>query len=80
MNIADIFDEVAKKMRSDLEMARKAVPQPGLRGSSFEEILRTFLVKYIHQSLDISSGVLVDISGCTTSQIDVIISDKAVML
>lgn len=77
MNIADIFDEVAKKMRSDLEMARIAVTQPGLRGASFEEILRTFLVKYLPQSLDISSGVLVDTSGRISRQIDVIISDKA---
>lgn len=77
MNIAEIFDEVAKQMRSDFEKARKAVRHPGLKGASFEETLRTFLRDYLPRSLDISTGELVDAHGNVSRQLDIIISDSA---
>jgi hypothetical protein len=77
MNIAEIFDEVAKQMRSDFEKARKAVKQPGIKGASFEETFRTFLREYLPQLLDVSTGVLVDAHGSASRQLDVIISDSA---
>ena len=77
MNIAGIFDEVARRMRSDFEEARKAVSQPGLRGESLEETFRTFLKEYLPRSLDISTGLLVDANGKSSCQLDVIISDSA---
>jgi hypothetical protein len=77
MKIAEIFDEVAKQMRSDFEKAQKAVNQPGLKGASFEETFRTFLKEYLPRSLDISTGVLVDSLGSISRQLDVIISDSA---
>lgn len=77
MNIVEIFDEVAKQMRSDFEKARKAVKQPGLKGASYEETFRTFLRDYLPQSLDISTGILVDAHGSVSRQLDVIISDSA---
>lgn len=77
MNIAEIFDEVAKQMRSDFEKARKAVRQPELKGASFEETFRTFLREYLPRSLDVSTGVLVDAHGGVSRQLDIIISDSA---
>jgi hypothetical protein len=77
MKIAEIFDEVAQQMRSDLSKARSAVQHPSLKGASFEETFRTFLRQYLPKSLDISSGVLVDANGNDSRQIDVIISDAA---
>lgn len=77
MKIAEIFDEVAQQMRSDLKKARSAVQHPGLKGALFEETFRTFLRHYLPKSLDISSGVLVDANGNDSRQIDVIISDAA---
>ncbi len=78
MNIADIFDEVSKQMRSNLEKARRAIEKhPGLKGASFEETFRTFLKDYLPQSLNISTGILVDSYGSVSRQLDVIISDRA---
>jgi hypothetical protein len=77
MNISEIFDEVAKQMRSNFEKARKAVEQPGLKGTSFEETFRSFLREYLPLSLDVSTGVLVDSHGSVSRQLDVIISDSA---
>ncbi len=78
MNIADIFDEVSKQMRSNLEKARRAIEKhPGLKGASFEETFRTFLKDYLPQSLNISTGILVDSHGSVSRQLDVIISDSA---
>ena len=77
MNIAEIFDEVAKQMRSDFEKARKAMQHPGLKGTSFEETFKKFLRNYLPQQLDISTGLLVDSCGSVSRQLDVIISDSA---
>ncbi|MGF7117400.1 DUF6602 domain-containing protein [Methanobacterium oryzae] len=78
MDIVGIFDEVSKTMRSDFEKARKAIEKhPGLKGSSFEETFKEFLREYLPESLDISTGLLVDSNGNFSKQLDVIISDKA---
>lgn len=77
MNIVEIFDDVSKKMRVDFEMSRKALRPPGLKGESSEETFRIFLKGYLPQSLDISTGQLVDSHGNSSSQLDVIIYDSA---
>jgi len=77
MNIAEIFDEVAKQMRSDFDKARKAATQPGLKGTSFEQTFKNFLREYLPQQLDVSTGLLVDSQGGVSRQLDVIISDSA---
>jgi hypothetical protein len=77
MQVAGIFDEVAQQMRADLERTRQAVQHPGLKGSAFEEVFRTFLRAYLPQALDIATGVLVDSNGGHSRQLDVIISDAA---
>lgn len=77
MNIVEIFDQVAEKMRSDLAEARSAIQHPGLKGASFEEVFRRFLRSYLPTTLDISTGIIVDSAGRSSRQIDVIISDAA---
>lgn len=78
MDIIGIFDEVSKTMRSDFEKTRKAIEKhPGLKGNSFEEIFKKFLREYLPESLDISTGLLVDSNRNFSKQLDVIISDKA---
>jgi hypothetical protein len=64
-------------MRADFEEAREALKHPGLKGTSFEETFRSFLRNYLPQSLDISTGTLVDAHGGVSRQLDVIISDSA---
>ena len=62
-------------MRNDFEHARTALTHPGMKGSAFEQAFRDFLRKYLPKKLDISQGILVDASGATSKQLDVIISD-----
>lgn len=76
MKIAEIFDEISKKMVIDFEEALKALKHPGLKGSSHEESFRSFPKKYLPKSLDISTGVVVDSLGNISKQLDVIISDS----
>jgi hypothetical protein len=75
MNVAEIFDEIAKKMRSDFDETRKASGHSGFKGESFEEHFKSFLKKYLPKSLDVSTGMLVDTKGNSSRQLDVIISD-----
>lgn len=77
MNIAELFYEVANKMRADVETARKALTHPGLKGVEFEEVFRRFLRDYLPGNLEVSTGQLVDSCGAVTRQIDVIVSDRA---
>lgn len=77
MDIDEIFNEVAEKMRSDLKQARSALSHPGMKGASAEDSFRAFLREYLPRSLDVSSGVLVDAKGNVSRQMDVIVSDAA---
>jgi len=77
MNIAELFEEVANKMRADVEAARKALTHSGLKGAQFEEVFRRFLRDYLPAALDISTGQIVDSTGAISRQLDVIISDSA---
>ncbi len=77
MDIDEVFNEVAEKMRSDLKQARGALSHAGMKGASAEDTFRAFLRDYLPRSLDVSSGVLVDANGTVSRQLDVIISDAA---
>jgi len=77
VDIVRIFENVANQMRSDFEKARHAVQHPGLKGTAFEETFRTFLRNYLPQSLNVSTGVIVDSHGGFSRQLDVIVSDTA---
>ncbi len=77
MNIAEVFAQVASKMRADMEAARSALSHPGLKGGAFEEAFRHFLRDYLPGNLEVLTGVLVDSSGAITRQLDVIIADRA---
>jgi hypothetical protein len=75
MNITEIFDEIAVRMRSDFEEARKATENRGIKGESFENAFKDFLENYLPKNLNISSGILVDSIGNSSRQLDIIISD-----
>ncbi|AIC14861.1 DUF6602 domain-containing protein [Nitrososphaera viennensis] len=76
MNLGKIFDEISKKMVVDINETRKAIDKhPGLRGESFEEVVREFLEKYLPKAFAISKGFIVDSDGKQSKQLDVIISD-----
>jgi hypothetical protein len=77
MKIEEIFDEVANQMRSDLEKARTALKHPGLKGEAFEETFKQFIRDYLPRQLDISTGIIIDSSGNSSRQIDIIVSDSA---
>jgi len=77
VKLDEIFDEIAHQMRSDFEKVRKATDHPGLKGNVVEESFRSFLRNYLPQSLDISTGILVDADGRVSKQLDIIISDAA---
>lgn len=77
MNIPELFDQVANRMRADFEAARQALTHSGLKGGEFEEIFRRFLRDYLPKSLAISTGQVIDSLGGASRQLDVIISDTA---
>lgn len=73
--LRDLFDDVADQMRLDMRSARTASDHPTHRGDALEHAFRTFLKKYLPNSLDVSHGVLIDSEGRRSKQLDVIVSD-----
>ncbi|MGB5732933.1 MAG: DUF6602 domain-containing protein [Thiohalocapsa sp.] len=77
MNIEEVFKEVSAQMRSDFERSRSALSHPGLKGSSNEEIVKSFLRQYLPKNLEISTGLAVDSKGRVSRQLDIIVHDAA---
>lgn len=77
MELSQIFDQVAARMRTDFKKTQQALEHPGLKGSGFEDIVRDFLREYLPRMLDISTGILVDAAGRSSRQLDLIVSDSA---
>jgi hypothetical protein len=66
---------VASQMRADIKKARAILEHPVIKGASFEEVFRCFLREYLPNSLNVSTGIIVDSKGNSSRQLDVIISD-----
>lgn len=77
MNLDSIFEEVSKQMQGDFEKAREALSHAGLKGGANEETVRMFLRQYLPMTLELSTGVVVDSTGRTSRQIDIIVHDAA---
>jgi len=75
MDLSRIFARVSDRMKLDFEEARDALSHPGQKGGANENIVRTFLRKYLPASIGISEGVLVDRYGNLSRQLDVILFD-----
>jgi hypothetical protein len=77
MKLIDIFDQIQEQMHADLRKTRAALEHPGMKGLAFEDIFRGFLREYLPNSLDVSTGILIDADGNSSRQLDVIVSDAA---
>jgi hypothetical protein len=75
LDLAQTFDNISKKMRTDFDEIRDTIKHSGEKGRSFEQIVSTFLEKYLPKSLDISTGFIIDSNGNQSKQMDIIISD-----
>ncbi|MBI4506439.1 MAG: hypothetical protein HY691_12955 [Chloroflexi bacterium] len=77
MKLDRLFDEVANKMRADFNHTAEAIGHAGLKGANREKIVSQFIRDYLPQSLDVSTGQVVDADGNLSRQLDIIISDAA---
>jgi hypothetical protein len=77
LDLGATFDNISKKMQLDFDEIRNVMRHPGEKGTSIEDTFREFLKKYFPNSLDISTGFIIDSSGNESRQLDVIISDGA---
>ncbi|MCM3619760.1 hypothetical protein M3936_19500 [Sutcliffiella horikoshii] len=66
----------AKKMQIDFEEVTTHINHKGERGSSREEILLTYLRKYIPTKYEMNNGVIIDATGEQSRQQDIIIYDS----
>lgn len=66
----------AKKMQIDFEEVTANIKHMGERGSSREEILLSYLRKYIPTKYEMNNGVIIDANGEQSRQQDIIIYDS----
>lgn len=77
MNLKEIFNEISNQMKSDFVKAQKSLTHAGLKGDANEETVKKFLRQYLPNTLDITTGMLVDSEGGQSQQLDIIVCDKA---
>jgi hypothetical protein len=77
MNLTQLFTQISHQMNAEIEAARSAASHSGVKGTAFENILKHFLTRHIPDRLGICTGQLVDSTGATSKQLDIIIYDKA---
>lgn len=73
--ISALFNDAAKKLRSDFEYIRTSNPHAGEKGTEAEDILRIFLNQHLPQRFRAASGFIIDNENNISSQTDVIIYD-----
>ena len=75
MEITNLFGSISQKMRADFDEARTAFTHSGLKGTAFENTVKSFLRAYLPEKLNVCSGQLIDAEGRISKQLDVIIYD-----
>ena len=75
MDLESIFNDVSDQMKMDFDKARTALSHPVLKGTAYEEAVRSFFRLYLPQRIEISSGTIVDSKGRQSRQLDIILND-----
>lgn len=65
----------SKELKFSLEKTRLAVEHNLSSGQVLEEAVRVFLRKHLHDGLGVTQGQVIDTSGNTSKQLDIIVYD-----
>jgi len=76
MELKRFFELMSEKLKLDFVDLSKLINHNLTAGEAREEALRQFLIQNLPNRIGISSGFVIDTSGNTSKQIDVIIYDK----
>lgn len=68
----NIVESLNRSVLEELELARK-IKHPGENGRAREQILRDFLKKMIPKKFNVDTGFVIDATGETSNQIDLVI-------
>jgi len=71
------FQAISKEMTARVEGMSEFLRHPGMKGAGSEQLIRTFLRKYLPQRYRIGQGKVVDCQGTESRQVDVMIIDSA---
>ena len=69
---------ISKKMKIDYEELSKNIQHRTLKGDNREQVIRSFLERYIPKRFGIIKGEIVAVNGKTSKQQDVIIYDSTI--
>ena len=74
--LKDKIAAVEAQMRASLEETRVTFSQAGDKGSSIEEVFRSFLRKYLPRRWEVGHGEIVDTNSRRSSQTDLVIVNE----
>jgi hypothetical protein len=74
--LRELMTGVGRKMMIDFEEITAQAQHPGELGAAREDILRTFLARYLPDRIGVDAGMIIDHRGASARQCDVILYDK----
>lgn len=74
-SVRDLIVAVGERMQIDFERISRQMPHMGERGRAREDVLRAFLEAYLPGRVGVSSGIIIDHTGATSPQCDVVLYD-----
>ncbi|HUX77017.1 MAG TPA: DUF6602 domain-containing protein [Anaerolineae bacterium] len=75
MDITQIFRGIANKLLADFDQIQAQIEHSGERGGQREAALRAFLTKYLPKKYALGTGHIIDKTGNTSKQCDIVIYD-----
>jgi hypothetical protein len=75
MDIREIFQGIANKLLADFDQIQAQIEHSGERGGQRERALKAFLARYLPKKYTLGTGHIIDKTGNTSRQCDVVIYD-----
>jgi hypothetical protein len=75
MDIREIFQGIANKLLADFDQIQAQIEHDGERGRQRERALKAFLAKYLPKKYALGTGHILDKTGNTSKQCDIVIYD-----
>lgn len=75
--VDSIFLEANQRMTERFSLIRKLLDHPGEKGSAIEETVKAFWREFLPKGFGVTSGFVIDSTGCISKQMDLIFYDAA---
>ena len=76
VDLRALFHDLQRELEGRLGTARRNLSHPGAKGSVTESEWTSLLTAYLPKRYAVSKGFVVDVDGCISDEIDIIVHDR----